>query len=128
MKKEEIYNAFVRLFPKWEESVISYKKIGSRAICLFFEEKNKKLIFFYNNDEDWTFGTKVWRNRPVNSQRDVTILPIHPYPKDMPRLENVTAFDRESLNPISDAFQELLHPFNVINQVTDVIKKTNKED
>lgn len=113
MKKEEIYNAFVRLFPKWEESVISYKKIGSRAIALFFTssffEKDKKLIFFYNNDEDWTFGTKVWRNRPVNvSREDVTLIPIHSYPKDMRRLENVDTFDLESFNLITSPFQELM--------------------
>lgn len=71
MKKETIYNAFVRLFPTWSKMVTGYKKIGSRMIlidCLLYNDKS--IVFLYNNDNDWTLGTKIWRRRPEPKKKD----------------------------------------------------------
>lgn len=63
MRKGEIIQEFVRLFPNFAEAATGYKKIGSNVIVVKFENA-KSLVFLYINDGNWSFGTKLWRKRP----------------------------------------------------------------
>lgn len=63
MKVDEILGGFQTLFPEWMDSVVGYQRFGSRSIVLYFEG-DRSLIFYYNNMEDWTFGTRAFRKIP----------------------------------------------------------------
>lgn len=68
MKGAEIFQEFCTLFPDYAEAADGYKKIGSKTIKLEFTDNGKALkplIFMYKGDNDWTFGTRVWRRKPV---------------------------------------------------------------
>lgn len=80
MNKEELFKAFVALFPNWETSVISYKKIGSKTLAIKFsrqsllEETDQNdteisRVFLYIDPNNWQFGTKLWRKRPDKLQK-----------------------------------------------------------
>lgn len=64
MRKEEIFNNFSRLFPEMSNDVVSYKKIGGRAISIHFNKNTRNLAFIYYSDTNWSLGTKLWRNKP----------------------------------------------------------------
>lgn len=68
MVLDNIWNGFTELFPDYVDKVEGYKKIGSKSIKLKMKTPEgapeKYLIFMYNDSNDWTFGTKVWRKRP----------------------------------------------------------------
>lgn len=64
MRVDEILHGFEILFPEWMDSVTGYKRFGSKSIILYFREKS--LVFYFNNTEDWTFGTKAFRRVPDN--------------------------------------------------------------
>lgn len=68
MNKNDIFEHFIKLFPNYVPNVLEYKKIGSRCISITFspDSISKNLLFLYNNDEDWTLGTKIWREKPNN--------------------------------------------------------------
>lgn len=65
MKIDNVYNHFIYMFPNWKNDVVAYKKVGSSAICIIFRG-GKSRIFLYRSEDDWTFGTKLWRKRPDN--------------------------------------------------------------
>lgn len=69
MKGSEIFRKFVTLFPEYAGAIARYTKIGSKAIKLEYTGANgealKPLIFMYKGEDDWTFGTRVWRRKPV---------------------------------------------------------------
>ena len=64
MKGADIYQKFCTMFPFYAEAADGYKKIGSKTIKLEYTD-NTSLIFMYKGDNDWTFGTRVWRRKPV---------------------------------------------------------------
>lgn len=75
MSKEELMAAFERLFPNWIKDVVSYKKIGSKCLSICFKRVDVQRpsytkvsmytrVFLYKNDNDWHFGTKLYRKRP----------------------------------------------------------------
>lgn len=63
MGKEELFEVFKDMFPIWAGEVTSYKKIGSRTLAIKFEDGTSR-VFLYVNDNNWQFGTKLWRKRP----------------------------------------------------------------
>lgn len=63
MTRTDIFDAFMKLFPTWAPHVESYKKIGSKTISLQFKN-GKSRVFLYNDDDNWNFGTKLWRKKP----------------------------------------------------------------
>lgn len=73
MNKEELFNAFKVLFPNWAEHVEAYRKIGSRTLAIKFRfveslhDENgieTSRVFLYVDENNWQFGTKLWRKRP----------------------------------------------------------------
>lgn len=67
MNKEQIFEAFKKMFPQWAANVVSFKKIGSRCLAIFFND-NTSLVFLYIDENNWQFGTKLWRKRPGNNE------------------------------------------------------------
>lgn len=63
MKKEEIFDHFVELFPDYARHVKTYKKLGSKMISLE-TEIGERLTFLYMGKDNWNFGTKPWRRKP----------------------------------------------------------------
>lgn len=63
MRKEEIFDYFVELFPQHYEHVVSYKKLGSKMISLQMDN-GSRLTFLYMGKDNWNFGTKPWRRKP----------------------------------------------------------------
>lgn len=63
MTKEQLFDAFKILFPNFVEGVKSYRKIGSKTIAIEFKEGKSRVFLFVDND-NWHFGTKLWRKRP----------------------------------------------------------------
>lgn len=64
MTGEDLYNAFKEMFPGYAEKTIAYKKIGSRTLSILTEISDKTFVFLYISDDNWQFGTKLWRKRP----------------------------------------------------------------
>lgn len=75
MVVDNIWNGFTELFPGYVDKVESYKKIGSKSIKLKMKTpegaSDKFLIFLYNDPNDWTFGTKVWRRKPQYKKSNI---------------------------------------------------------
>lgn len=76
MNKEQLFEAFKELFPDWAKKATSYKKIGSKALAIKFEESvddqkamETSRVFLYNDPNNWQFGTKLWRKRPEHLQK-----------------------------------------------------------
>lgn len=69
MTRDNIWEGFIKLFPYLSDRVERYTKIGSRTIKLHMKN-NSTLIFLYNDPNDWTFGTRVWRNKPRKLKTD----------------------------------------------------------
>lgn len=67
MSKEEIYNEFKRMFPAYSEHVTNYKKLGSKMISLQMDNPlfGSSLVFLYDGKNNWNFGTKPWRRKPI---------------------------------------------------------------
>lgn len=59
----DLYYAFCNLFPNWANNVRDFKKVGSKTISLFFFD-GSKLLFFYENPRNFSFGSKIWRKKP----------------------------------------------------------------
>lgn len=64
MSGEGLYKAFKEMFPDYAEKTIAYKKIGSRTLSILTEISDKTFVFLYISDDNWQFGTKLWRKRP----------------------------------------------------------------
>lgn len=64
MTGEDLYNAFKEMFPDYADKTIAYKKIGSRTLSILTEVSEKTFVFLYISDDNWHFGTKLWRKRP----------------------------------------------------------------
>lgn len=69
MSKEDLILEFERLFPNFAKRVTRYKKTGSKTLAMVIvDDQNpniaKSRIFFYDNPDNWQFGTKLWRKRP----------------------------------------------------------------
>lgn len=65
--KEELFAEFTKMFPLWAEKATDYKKIGSRALCIFFKTGTVgevSRVFLYYDENNWQFGTKMWRKVP----------------------------------------------------------------
>ncbi len=69
MTKHELYYNFCRLFPAWSSFVQDYKKIGSRTIVMNFRYDKTSKVFMYYDDNNWQFGTKIWRKRPERKEK-----------------------------------------------------------
>ena len=75
MNKEELFKAFQELFPDWAAHVHSYKKIGSKVLAIEFGFKDKSeterisRVFLYDSQNNWQFGTKLWRKRPEKTKK-----------------------------------------------------------
>lgn len=65
MTGAQIFQEFCNLFPDYAVTANGYEKIGSKAIKLSYNGGLHHLIFMYKGDDDWTFGTRVWRKKPV---------------------------------------------------------------
>lgn len=64
MKQQEIYEKFKQFFPNFEKLVTKVEKTGSRVIRLTLENSEVPLLFLYYSDNNWSFGTNLWRKRP----------------------------------------------------------------
>lgn len=70
MTKPELYDKFTELFPEWTGRVIGFKRIQPRVLKLQiradFEDPTQDVMryFMYINEDDWSFGTKIYRNAP----------------------------------------------------------------
>lgn len=95
MNKEQLFEKFKVLFPNWAGRAIFYKKIGSKTLKIIFasdigvvnEIKNTSRVFLYNNEDDWQFGTKLWRKRPdkpekINKEEQTVLDVFRSLPKD----------------------------------------------
>lgn len=71
MVKDTIWEGFIELFPEFEKRVESYTKIGSKSLKLKLkpteDAEPKYLIFLYNSPDDWTFGSTIWRRKPIKN-------------------------------------------------------------
>lgn len=72
MSKKELFEAFCGLFPEYAKLVVKYKKFGGRTLNLHisFPETGeiKSLMFLYYSDDNWGFGTKLWRRKPSSGR------------------------------------------------------------
>ena len=64
MRKEEIYDMFVNMFPEYDDHVIDYTKLGSKMIGLTMDD-GSSLSFLYMGKGNWNFGTRPWRRKPT---------------------------------------------------------------
>lgn len=74
MTKTDIFNIFKVMFPEWAKYVTGYKKIGGRVIAIKYdmgEGKRGSLVFLYIDQNNWQFGTKLWRKRPDYIKNDL---------------------------------------------------------
>lgn len=62
--KLDLYTQFINAFPDLSEAVESYRKVGSKTIILNMMN-GKHLFFMYDNQDNWSLGTKQWRMKPV---------------------------------------------------------------
>lgn len=76
MSKEELFEKFKEMFPTWARTAGSYKKIGSRTLAINFAKEvvngeviYESRVFLYINDDNWQFGTKLWRKRPEKVEK-----------------------------------------------------------
>lgn len=79
MTKEELFDNFKILFPNWKDRVVSYKKIGSKSLAIKIakyitksgavSEDCDSRVFLYENQNNWQFGTKLWRKRPERKKK-----------------------------------------------------------
>lgn len=69
MKLDEIYAGFLTLFPEWGDAIEGYSRLGSRAITLYFKNTEKTLVFYYNNLDDWSFGTRMFRRPGLDEKK-----------------------------------------------------------
>lgn len=63
MKNAELFEIFKGMFPDFAKCAKGSKLIGSKAISIEMEN-GKSLIFMYYGQDNWSFGTKVWRRKP----------------------------------------------------------------
>lgn len=68
MTTDELYNRFVSLFPVYKAGIIYCEKIGARAIKITLIGGRIRYFIWYN-DENWTFGTKLYRKRPEKQKK-----------------------------------------------------------
>ena len=68
MSERELIEKFMMMFPDWNRKAISYKQIGPRALVINYKDKKSK-VFLYYNDNNWQFGTKLWRRRPTKVEK-----------------------------------------------------------
>ncbi len=71
ISRNELLDQFKKMFPNYADDVISCKRLGSRAIAIKFKNDQnngndsvKSRVFLYINENNWSFGTKLWRKRP----------------------------------------------------------------
>lgn len=82
MNKQQLFEAFNSLFPDWAKRLTSYKKIGSKTLALTFLEgtsdniTSTSRVFLYVDQNNWHFGTKLWRKRPMRLTKNETSDPI----------------------------------------------------
>ena len=69
MNKEQLFEAFVQLFPDWAKYAKSYKKIGSKCLAIKFHNGISR-VFLYNDENNWKFVNKMWRKRPDKIQKE----------------------------------------------------------
>lgn len=86
MTKEELFEVFSRMFPEFAKKATSYKKIGSRVLAIKFVEEivDRKIIetsrvFLYIDENNWQFGTKLWRKRPERLNKKLEETTGQPY-------------------------------------------------
>ena len=65
MNKTDIFAGFQIMFPDLAGHVEPNKRLGSCTISVNLKDPDRRLIFMYKNNKDWTLGTKVWRERPT---------------------------------------------------------------
>lgn len=79
MSKEELFNTFAKMFPDWARCTICYRKIGSKALLITFKnfgeslsdpEEHSTRVFLWIDENNWQFGTKLWRKRPEKVKND----------------------------------------------------------
>lgn len=63
MRNDELFEIFKTMFPEYAKCAKNSRLIGSKAISIEMGN-GKSLIFMYYNQDNWTFGTKVWRRKP----------------------------------------------------------------
>lgn len=78
MTVQNIFKAFSNMFPDLAQASASYKKVGSKTISVKMKN-GKSLVFLFNNEDDWTLGTKLWRRKPEPIPKGGTVkIPEHP--------------------------------------------------
>jgi hypothetical protein len=63
MIREQLLEQFKQMFPQYADSIISYKKVGSKTLSINLQH-HKSLVFLYEGPDNWTLGTKLYRMRP----------------------------------------------------------------
>lgn len=77
MTVQNIYKAFSNMFPDLAQAASSHKKVGSKTISIKMKN-GKSLVFLFNNEDDWTLGTKLWRKKPEPIPKGTVKIPEQP--------------------------------------------------
>lgn len=72
-----VWKNFQRMFPEKAEHVLSYEKSGSKMINLEMDD-GMILTFLYYTPMNWNFGTKPWRMKPRQAEKEEDYIPEYP--------------------------------------------------
>lgn len=95
MTKEQLMVKFYQKFPEWMSSVVETKKLGPRAIAIKMDN-DVSLVWLWNSDDDWQFGTKLWRMMPKK------MIDARARRAENNAADNETKSDKEFMNPPED--------------------------
>lgn len=73
MGKEQLFRKFWIMFPDWAAKATSYKKIGSKCLAITFKSGISR-VFLYVDENNWQFGTKLWRKRPDRIEKKSLVI------------------------------------------------------
>lgn len=60
---KELIDVFEDMFPDWAGHVVEYKPF-QRDVIILILEGGRSLVFFHKGDDNWSFGTKLYRPKP----------------------------------------------------------------
>ena len=64
MSELDLLQKFHELFPNHAQNLESYTRTGANILSIRLKNTDKSLVFLYNNEQNWTFGTKLYRRVP----------------------------------------------------------------
>lgn len=66
---DELVAKFKEKFPDWVPNIREFKPF-QRDVIILITESGRSLIFMYKNQNDWTFGTKLYRTKPMKKKEE----------------------------------------------------------